>query len=80
MVALQIRGVPEDVRDALAARAKQAGQSLQGFLLGVVVREASFARNAAILDELEWTHGTGATGDDVIEALDAGRSGRPGAV
>ncbi|MCL2092331.1 MAG: hypothetical protein FWH11_14215 [Micrococcales bacterium] len=80
MVALQIRDVPDDVRDALAERARQAGQSLQGFLLDVVVREASFARNAAVVAGLsQWTTGTGVTGDDVLAALDADRSQRPGA-
>lgn len=79
MVALQIRDVPDDVRDALAERARQAGQSLQGFLLDVVVREASFARNAAVVAGLQWTTGTQVTGDDVLSALDAGRSQRPGA-
>ena len=75
MVALQIRDVPEDVRDVLAQRARRAGQSLQGFLLEVVVREASFARNVEVLAGLlEWTAGTGVTGDDVLSALDTGRS------
>ncbi len=80
MVALQIRDVPDDVRDALVERAREAGQSLQGFLLGVVVREASFTQNRAILAELDnWTTGTGVTGDDVLSALDTARSERPGA-
>lgn len=80
MVALQIRDVPDDVRDALAERAQQAGQSLQGFLLDVVVREAAFARNVTVVAGLsEWTAGTGVTGDDVLAALDSGRSLRPGA-
>lgn len=79
MVAIQIRDVPDDVRDALAERAAQAGQSLQGFLLGVVVREASFTQNRRILAELpEWTTGTGVTGDDILAAIDAGRAERPG--
>ena len=80
MVALQIRDVPDDVRDALAERARQAGQSLQGFLLEVVVREASFGRNVAVVGALpQWTTGTGVTGDDVLSALEAGRAQRPGA-
>jgi antitoxin FitA len=49
MVALQIRDVPEAVRDALVAQAKARGQSLQAFLLDLVEREASRSRNAAIL-------------------------------
>lgn len=79
MVAIQIRDVPEGVRDALAERAAQAGQSLQGFLLGIVLREASFTQNRRILDDLPaWTTGTGVTAEDVLAVLDAGRSERPG--
>jgi hypothetical protein len=79
MVALQIRDVPDDVRDALVERAREAGQSLQGFLLGMVVREANFTQNRAIIAELDsWTTGTGVTGDDVLAALDTARSERSG--
>lgn len=39
-VALQIRDVPESVRDTLADAAKRRGQSLQAYLLAVVEREA----------------------------------------
>lgn len=77
MVALQIRDVPDEVRDALAERARDAGQSLQGFLLGLVVREASFTTNRRIITELdEWTTGSGLTGQDVLAALDAARGQR----
>lgn len=74
MVALQIRDVPDEVRDALAERARQEGQSLQAYLLRVVLREASFARNQALVAGLAgWTSGTGVTGDDVLGALTHGR-------
>jgi plasmid stability protein len=45
-VALQIRNVPDEVRDALVERASQLGQSMQAFLLDLVQREARLARNA----------------------------------
>ena len=45
MVALQIRDVPDSVRDLLAEEAKRRGQSLQGYLLGVLEREAASASN-----------------------------------
>ncbi len=48
MVALQIRNVPEEVRDALAERASQLGLSMQAFLLDLVKREARLARNATM--------------------------------
>jgi len=50
MVALQIRDVPEDVRDALAAQAKARGQSLQSYLLELVETQAQRPRNTAVLD------------------------------
>ncbi len=50
MVALQIRDVPEDVRDVLAAQAKARGQSLQSYLLELVEMQAQRLRNAAVLD------------------------------
>ena len=49
-MALQIRNVPEDVRDALAERASQLGQSLQAFLLDLVKREARLTRNSRMFD------------------------------
>lgn len=49
-IALQIRNVPDDVRDALVERAAQLGQSMQAFLLDVVQREARIARNAQVFE------------------------------
>jgi hypothetical protein len=48
-VALQIRNVPEDVRDQLSAQARARGQSLQAFLLALVVEQARRQRNVEIL-------------------------------
>ncbi|MET8261790.1 hypothetical protein ACFYPG_29345 [Micromonospora sp. NPDC005553] len=50
MVAIQIRDVPEEVRDALAAQAKERGQSLQAYLLELVETQARRLRNTATLD------------------------------
>ncbi len=49
VVALQIRDVPDDVRDALAERARARGQSLQAFLLWLVEEEARRCRNLSLL-------------------------------
>jgi len=49
-VALQIRNVPDEVRDALVERSSQLGQSLQAFLLDLVQREARLARNATMFE------------------------------
>ncbi|MGP3968460.1 FitA-like ribbon-helix-helix domain-containing protein [Streptomyces sp. 6N223] len=79
MVALQIRDVPEDVRDALAARARENGQSLQAFLLALVVREASFVRNLELIKEIEsWPSEPepSATAEDILDARDAARAER----
>jgi len=40
MVAITIRGVPNEVRDELAARAARSGQSLQEYLHGLLVATA----------------------------------------
>lgn len=76
MTAIQIRDVPDEVRDVLAERARQTGQSLSAYLRGVVVREAKFAENARLIDEIrDWPGNAGFTSTDVIDALDAGRRG-----
>ncbi|MEY8016729.1 FitA-like ribbon-helix-helix domain-containing protein [Mycobacterium servetii] len=41
MVAITIRGIPDDVRDELAARAARSGQSLQEYLRGLLVATAA---------------------------------------
>lgn len=75
MVALQIRDVPEPARDALARQASARGQSLQAYLRELVLREASFTDNLAVLDEIAgWRRdGADATLDDVLSARDAAR-------
>jgi hypothetical protein len=49
MVAIQIRDVPEAVRDALAAQARARGQSLQAYLLELVEMQARRLRNTDLL-------------------------------
>jgi hypothetical protein len=77
MVALQIRDVPEAVRDVLAAKASARGQSLTAFLRDLVLREASFENNRVLLDEIrEWRResASAAVGDDALDALWAARA------
>ena len=50
MVALQIRDVPEELRDRLSELARQRGQSLQAYLFDVISDEAGRADNLAVLD------------------------------
>lgn len=49
MVALQIRDVPDDVRDDLADAARARGVSLQAYLLDLVEQDARRVRKAAWL-------------------------------
>ena len=76
---MQIRDVPDEVRDVLARRAKERGQSLNAYLRDVILREASFAGNRALIDQLV-SRGKGSTltVEDVLAARDAGRTERPG--
>lgn len=50
MVAVTVRDVPDGVRDALAARAARAGQSLQEYLRGVLVNAAAKPTVEEVLD------------------------------
>jgi len=53
VTAVTIRDVPEDVRDLLAQQARERGQSLQAYLLGILRRQAQFSRNRELLTEIE---------------------------
>lgn len=77
MVALQIRGVPDDVRDLLSARAAARGQSLQAFLLSLVTEEARRSSNLAVLSRFVGRRDGSRLGpDDVTQELDRARSER----
>lgn len=69
-VALQIRDVPEEVRDVLAELARQRGQSMQSFLLSLVEQEARFARNVTVLRRFEDRDDGVSEAALVLEALD----------
>jgi plasmid stability protein len=49
MVAVTIRNVPDDVRNALAARAASAGQSMQEFVLDLLTDTVSRPSQAEVL-------------------------------
>lgn len=77
MVALQIRDVPEEVRDILAERARAKGQSLQAFLLSLVKDEARRARNVDLLKQFEGrTDGAMLTREEVTREIDELRARR----
>jgi plasmid stability protein len=66
---LTIRDVPEDMKQALVRQARNHGQSLQAFLLGVLKRQADFAQNLRLIAEVDYelAHG-GGVGDDAPRA------------
>lgn len=76
-VVLTIRGVPDEVRDALTGEARERGQSLQAFLLRVLARQAAFAGNRQLLGEVERDlaagGGAGEDAPDAAELLDLAR-------
>lgn len=77
MVALQIREVPDDIRQTLADRAAARGQSLQSFLLGLVTEEARRSTNLALLQRFDGRHdGSRLSMAQVTEELDQARAGR----
>ena len=51
MVAIQIRDVPESIRDALVEAARFQGKSLQAYLFDVLKREADVAERRRLLRE-----------------------------
>lgn len=76
MVALQIRDVPEDVRDALVERARAQGQSLQSYLLSLVEEDARRAKNRAVLSRFAGRSdgsrtAPGETGDELRAARES---------
>ena len=77
MVAIQIRDVPEELRDTLAAAAQERDLSLQLFLMEVLEREGRRARNVAAVRE--WSRdplATEASGIDAAELIRHGRQER----
>ena len=75
-----IRGVPDEVRDELARRARLHGQSLQEFLLGQLIELA------ARMDPSEWVSAVEAqvsdqaqhpTSDEIVRWIREARDGRP---
>jgi len=77
MVSIQVRDVPEQVRDTLAKMAKSRGQSMQAYLLALLEEDARRAGNVMLLKQVRETSGgyVAAPGETARE-LDAIRAGR----
>ncbi len=81
MVALQIRDVPDEVRQTLTERARARGQSLQAFLLALVEDEARRSQNVALLDRFaDRADGSQLTAEQTTEALRQARAERDAAL
>jgi antitoxin FitA len=52
MVSIQVRDVPERVRDTLAEVARSRGQSMQAYLLALLEEDARQARNIMLLRQV----------------------------
>ena len=77
MVAIQIRDVPEGLRDRLSALARQRGQSLQAYLFDVISDEARRQDNLAVLDRFgKGAYGSRLGPDDINDALRSARTER----
>jgi hypothetical protein len=77
MVALQIRDVPEQLRDRLSELAAQRGQSLQAYLFDVISDEARRQDNLAILDRFgHGAYNSRLASADVTGTLQAARAER----
>src|SRR5436309_14738865 len=77
MVSIQVRDVPEQVRDTLAQVARSRGQSMQAYLLALLEEDARRARNVMLLKQVRETGGgyVAAPGEPA-GGLDAIRAGR----
>jgi antitoxin FitA len=77
MVSIQVRGVPEQVRDTLAEVARSRGQSMQAYLLALLEEDARRARNVMLLKRVRETGGGYvAVPGETARELDAVRAGR----
>ena len=75
-VQITIRGVPDEVRDELAARAALRGQSMQEYLRGELERIATKPSVEVWLErvqERKAAYGTQVTANDIVEARDQDR-------
>jgi antitoxin FitA len=69
MPSVQIKNVPDDVHRTLRTRAAAAGQSLQEYLLALLVDEARTESLDAVLDRIGQRSGGSVTAEFVVEVL-----------
>ncbi|QUX30891.1 hypothetical protein KGD83_10580 [Nocardiopsis akebiae] len=72
MGAIQVKDVPDEVREVLAGEAKRSGKSLQAYLLTLLEREARFVRNREIVEQSPLP-GANLSMDEIVMAVRAAR-------
>lgn len=73
VVAIQIKDVPEEVRDAIAARAAARGQSTQVYLRALLEREFRAERNRHLLESLVGRRSLAMSADEIVDEIRGGR-------
>lgn len=76
MTLIQVRDVPEEVRDELARRAALSGKSLQSYLLGELTKLSERPSMAEIIERAQArakATGSTVTMPDAVAAVRAGR-------
>jgi antitoxin FitA len=72
-VAIQIKDVPEEVRDAIAARAATRGQTTQVYLRALLEREFRAERNKRLLESLAGHRSLDLGAEEVVAEIRRGR-------
>ena len=72
-VAIQIKDVPEEVRDAITRRAAARGQSTQTYLRSLLEREFRAERNRELIESLVGRRSLTMDSDAVVADIRAGR-------
>ena len=72
-VAIQIKDVPEEVRDAIAARAAARGQTTQVYLRSLLQREFRAERNRKLLENLAQHRSLDLSAQEVVREIRRGR-------
>lgn len=77
MVSVQIRDIPEQVKETLADVARSRGQSMQAYLKNLLEEDARRAGNITLLQQLRSIGGGQAAGSgEAAQELDAIRAER----
>ena len=70
----QVRDVPDDAHDVIRRRAREAGQSIQAYMLDAIVRLATEPTNDELFAEVDAfvdRHGVQVNRDSMLNELDA---------